>query len=182
MEKENSYRSLLARQPENAEALRGLARALMESGRFQESYAVLCRGLQAEMDSALNHHAMSELLSLMDASGMEQEHAGYSAQQEARATMQADPSFADAYRIMAGTLENRGELEQAIANMRQAVRLSPRTENYQLELANLELTERDYGSATALLRQLENSPDPRIAKQAEFALSSNVVQKNSNVH
>jgi Tfp pilus assembly protein PilF len=118
----------------------------------------------------------------MDASGMEQEHAGYSAQQEARATMQADPSFADAYRIMAGTLENRGELEQAIANMRQAVRLSPRTENYQLELANLELTERDYGSATALLRQLENSPDPRIAKQAEFALSSNVVQKNSNVH
>jgi hypothetical protein len=57
--------------------------------------------------------------------------------------------------------------------MRNAISLSPRSEGYELNLADIELTKHEYAPALALLRELKRSSNPEIAERAEY-LSLNV--------
>jgi hypothetical protein len=63
--------------------------------------------------------------------------------------------------------------------VRKAILLSPRTETYELALADIELKARDYASALSLLHALKNSHNPDISKQAENVLSSEVAQSQA---
>jgi hypothetical protein len=55
--------------------------------------------------------------------------------------------------------------------MRKAFVLAPRSEVYELALADLELKKRDYAPAVALLQELRSSHNPDVARQAEYFLS-----------
>jgi Flp pilus assembly protein TadD len=168
----NEYRSLLIHEPANASVLRGLGVALLEMGDYPKSFLYLRQAVQAEPGSALNHHALAKLLSAMDSIGAEDAHSGFSMEEEAEACTALDPHFADAYRLRASALARQGDFGQAAGLMRQAIALSPRMESYMLNLADIELKERDYGSALSLLHQLQNSRDPEVVKKAEYFLSA----------
>lgn len=176
----NEYRSLLVKEPTNASVMRGLGVALLEMGEYPKSLLYLRQAVQAQPGSALNHHALANLLSAMDSMGAEDAHAGFSMEQEAEAGTALNPHFADAYRLRASALARQGDFEQAAGLMRQAIALSPRMESYALNLADIELKERDYGSALSLLHRLQNSRDPEVVKKAEYFLSAQETPPNGD--
>ena len=55
--------------------------------------------------------------------------------------------------------------------MQKAVELSPRNESYQINLANIYMTNRKVDDAITLLRSLANSENPGIANQASASLA-----------
>jgi tetratricopeptide (TPR) repeat protein len=175
----DEYKSLLRRDPENAIALRGLGLAYLELSDYESSFDALRRAVERDPNEAVNHHAMAMLLNAMDLAGLHDAHPGFSVEDEAQACTSLAPHFADAHRLQASGLAARGEFSQAIAMMRQAVTLSPRTESYELTLADLELREHDYVPAMALLHQLQNSHDPEVVRKAEYFLSSQVREAGS---
>jgi hypothetical protein len=60
--------------------------------------------------------------------------------------------------------------------MRKAFILAPRSEIYELALADLEMKKHDWAPAVALLQELKSSHNPDVAKQAEYFLSQEVQQ------
>jgi Tfp pilus assembly protein PilF len=75
---------------------------------------------------------------------------------------------------MGFALMRQGDFDQAERMMRKALSLSPRSEAYELNLADIELKKHEYASALVLLQELKNSDSPEIARQAEYFLTSEV--------
>ena len=167
------FRSLLTRDPNNSVALRGLGRALFELKDYDGALRYLRQAVESDPKDVQNHHSLSLLLSAIEESGSSSAGRGYSSRSEAEACVQVDPSFADAYRLIASSFERQGEFDKAEGMMRKAVLLSPRTEAYELNLANIELTRHEYATALTLLRELKRSSNPEISTKAEY-LSSNI--------
>jgi tetratricopeptide (TPR) repeat protein len=167
------FKSLLSREPDNSVALRGLGLALLELKDYEGSLRYLGQAVESDPKDVQNHHSLSLLLSAIEESGSSSAAQSYSSRSEAEACVQLDPSFADAYRLIAFSFERGGEFDKAENMMRKAVSLSPRSESYELNLANIELTRHEYGTALALLRKLARSSNPEIAARAEY-LSSNI--------
>jgi len=165
--------SLLAREPQNVIALRGAGLALLEAGDYEGSFYYLRRALQIGPTDPSNHYSLSLLLSAAQAAGLTDFHTG-SLDAEAEACIHLAPTFADAYRLAASRWLREGEFNRAETAMRRAVSLSPRTERYRLQLADVELKQREYEPALSLLQELRNSHDPEIARQAGYSLSSNL--------
>jgi tetratricopeptide (TPR) repeat protein len=90
---------------------------------------------------------------------------------ELEAAIALDPKLADAYSLLAYAQAFSGEPEKGLATMQKAVELSPRNESYQINLANIYMTDRKVDDAIALLRSLANSESPGIADQARASLA-----------
>ena len=168
-------RALLRQDPANVMGQRQLGMALLELGKNEEAVDVLGRAANALPEEILNHYALA--LGLLG-SGKEPttREPGLSVGRELNACIQLDPNFADVYRLQALALSQQGLLDQAISVMRKALVLAPRSEAYELELADLQLKKRDYASAVALLQELKSSHNPDVAKQAEYFLTQEVQQ------
>jgi cytochrome c-type biogenesis protein CcmH/NrfG len=82
-----------------------------------------------------------------------------------------DPKLADAYLLLAYAQAVSGEPEKGLATMKNAVKLSPRDESYQLNLANIYMANRKVDEAIALLQSLASSGDPEVASHASAALA-----------
>jgi Flp pilus assembly protein TadD len=172
----SEFRSLLAHEPENSVALRGIGLALAEQKDYEGALPYLRKAVESDPEDARNHRALSVLLGAMEALGSTNLGA-YSSYGEAETCARLRPGFADAYRLMGFTLMRQSDFDQAETMMRKAVSLSPRSEAYELNLADIELKKHEYASALALLQELKNSNSPEIAKQAEYFLASNIDKK-----
>lgn len=169
-------RALLAIEPGNPAAMRSLGTALLEMGKDQEATVAFEVASQAEPKEVMHHYALAVALSAMELDKNQNLPHETSLDQELAACLELDPDFADVYRLQAASLSRRGLLDRAVNAVRKAILLSPRTETYELALADIELKARDYASALSLLHALKNSHNPDISKQAEFVLSSEIAQ------
>jgi tetratricopeptide (TPR) repeat protein len=167
------YQSLLTREPRNSVALRGAGLASLGMEDYERSFQFLRGAVELDPGDPLNHYSLSLLLSAGEAAGFPNLHWA-SLERESEACTRLDPSFADAYRLAASAWLRKGEFERAESAMRRAVSLSPRSEIYKLQLADIELKKHEYAHALALLQELKNSRDPEIARQAGYFLSSNL--------
>jgi tetratricopeptide (TPR) repeat protein len=167
------FEFLLAHEPENSVALRGIGLALTEQKEYDSALAYLRKAVEADPQDARNHRALSVLLGAMEAAGSINLGA-YSSYGEAEMCARLRPGFADAYRLMGFALMRQGDFDQAERMMRKALSLSPRSEAYELNLADIELKKHEYASALVLLQELKNSDSPEIARQAEYFLTSEV--------
>ena len=161
-----AYADLLNTDASNVEVLRGLGLAQFELGDYSSSLTSLARSVHENSVDPLNHYAMARLLNAMDLFGMTAAHPGFSAHAEAEICIKLDPGFADAYQVESSAVAQEGDPDSALRLIRRALTLSPRAENYKLDLAALELKQQDYASALDLLQQLKNSRDPQVARQA----------------
>lgn len=166
-------RALLQQEPNNAVVLRQLGMALIELANYDEAVDVLTRAVRAEPAEVLNHYGLAVAL-LSDASKSARRRSGDSLDRELALGSQLDPNFADLYRLQAVALSQRGLLEQATSVMHKAFLLAPRSELYELALADLEMKKHDWAPAVALLHELKSSHNPDVAKQAEYFLSQEV--------
>ncbi|HUQ49887.1 MAG TPA: tetratricopeptide repeat protein [Terriglobales bacterium] len=80
--------------------------------------------------------------------------------------IELDPNYAEAYNLKAFVLSAAKNHPEAIEALRNAIRLSPRNEQYRANLANQYLYAGKYDEATAIWAYLKQSSDPNIASMA----------------
>ena len=165
-------RDLLAREPNNPAALRGLGVALLSLGEYDEAQRNFSMAITADPDSVLNHYALGVLLDTTERSAIST--SASAAEEEAERCTELDPDFADAYQLLASAYARQGRLKDSLAAVQKAIALSPRDEIYSLNLASLWLKLHQYSDALALLRRLKASHNPEISRKADSFLSTAV--------
>ena len=88
------------------------------------------------------------------------------AQQDLRAVIDWDPTFAEAYAMLARVRTEGGGINSAIESMRNALQFSPRNEQYRLDMAHILLAGKKWDDADALLEILKTSSNPQVARAA----------------
>jgi tetratricopeptide (TPR) repeat protein len=92
--------------------------------------------------------------------------------QDLRAVLDWDPEFAEAYSMLAMARVEGGGINSAMESMREAIQLSPRNENYLLNMAQIYMAGKQWDAATALLGRLKSSPNSQIARAARKNLDA----------
>ncbi len=87
-----------------------------------------------------------------------------------RAVLDWNPDFAEAYNMLALAQLEGGGLHAAAESISSAIALSPRNQAYLLNLAHINIGEKKWDDATALLNQLKDSPDGKVAATARSDL------------
>ena len=166
-------RALLQDEPSNPVVLRQLGMVLVLLGKKEEALDFLTRAVKAEPAEVLNHYALA-LAFLSDGDKPSGRQFAGLLDRELAACVQLDPDFADVYRMQALALSRSGLFDQATAVIRKASVLAPRSEIYELALADLEIKKHHWAAAVALLQELKSSHNPDVAKQGEYFLSQEV--------
>src|SRR5581483_1180358 len=78
-----------------------------------------------------------------------------------------DPDFAEAYNMLAMGRLAGGGAHSAMTAIKLAVQLSPRSDRYLLNMANIEIALKQWDAATALLERLKGSQNQQIAHFAK---------------
>ena len=77
-----------------------------------------------------------------------------------------EPDFAEAHNMLALARLQGGGVHSAAEAIKVAIQLSPRSEQYLLNLAQIDLAGKKWDDATSLLDRLKDSSDPKIAQTA----------------
>jgi tetratricopeptide (TPR) repeat protein len=83
-----------------------------------------------------------------------------------RAVIDWDPTFAEAYGMLGVFRMEGGGVNSATESMRTAIQLSPRNEEYLLDMAHIYITGKKWDDATALLERLKGSSNAQVARVA----------------
>jgi len=83
-----------------------------------------------------------------------------------RVVIDWNPSFAEAYGMLGCFRLEGGGLNSAMESTRAAIQLSPRNQEYRLDLANIYIAGKKWDDATAMLEELKGSPDAQVARAA----------------
>ena len=77
-----------------------------------------------------------------------------------------EPDFAEAHNMLALARLQGGGVHSAADAIKVAIQLSPRSEQYLLNLAQIDLAGKKWDDATSLLERLKDSSNPKIAQTA----------------
>jgi tetratricopeptide (TPR) repeat protein len=173
---EEEFEAVLKIDPNNAAALRGLGYSYLIKQDFAKAADYFHKSSQLNPnDPRVLYY--SALLSQRQASSTSDDKLErlQSMQSELERAIKLDPQFADAYSLLAFTYRLQGKSDAAIPVLRRAIELSPRNEQYQLNLAQLCLEGKRFDEAISILRVLQSSNNPRIAARSSEELGQ--VQK-----
>ncbi|MBZ5648426.1 MAG: tetratricopeptide repeat protein [Acidobacteriia bacterium] len=166
------FEDILKAQPDNATAHRGLGYAYLHQDDFDragEHFRQAAR-LSTTDPRVYYFSALVVARQAMLAGRSPREQLSEMKKDLARA-IQLDPNFADAYSILGFANMIEGDSEAAITNCKKAADLSPRTENYSLNLARAYLMANRWADAKPILERLKGSPDRSISVVAEQQLA-----------
>jgi tetratricopeptide (TPR) repeat protein len=156
---------------DNAIAHRGLAWAHLERKEFDQSSEELARAMELDGRDPWVRYYMA-LVKFKAAQSTRNPIQGVSNMiQDLVAVVDWDPDFAEAHNMLAmGRLEGGG-VHAATDSIRVAIQLSPRNQQYLLNLAQIDLAGKKWDDATALLERLKSSVNPQIAEAARKSLA-----------
>jgi len=160
------YERILQKDPQNAGAYRGLGYAYLRKGDMVKAMENFRHAASLGSTDARVYYFVA--LSLFRKTGTYEQDPEVlvDMNQALDKAVQLDPNYADAYNLRGYVLGNARNYPAAIAAIKNAIRLSPRNEQYQSNLANQYLLAQRYDDAIALFDYLKNSSDPAIAKTA----------------
>lgn len=98
-----------------------------------------------------------------------------------RSVLEWNPEMAEAYDLLALARNAGGIPAEAMPAERAAIRLSPRNENYNLHLAQIYVTSKNWNAAGALLDRLKSSDDAEIASQARDLLAQSGAERKYGI-
>src|SRR6266849_3004395 len=151
---------------ENAIAYRGLAWAHLERKEFDQANEELARAMELDGRAPWVRYYMA-LVKFKAAQTTRKPIQGVSNMiQDLVAVVDWDPDFAEAYNMLAMGRLAGGGVHAATDSIRVAIQLSPRNQQYLLNLAQIDLAGRKWDDATALFERLKNSLNPQIAQAA----------------
>jgi tetratricopeptide (TPR) repeat protein len=163
------FQDILKEEPNHAAACRGLGYAYLQKQDFQQAGEYFKRAAQADSKDPRVHYysalTMSRQGSFSDNSNLPEMI------KELQAAIALDPNFADPYMLLAFAQMHAGDNAAGLVSIQKAVALSPRNENYQLNLAQMYLTTRKVDEAIAILQALQKSGTPAVAAHARDSLA-----------
>ena len=167
-EAQQEFERILAQNPDYAPAERGLGIAYLAKQQFDEAGKHFRRAAKlGSSDPRVYYYIGYFLYRKVSLPGASTDPEMLVDLNEAiNRAIDLDPEFADAYNLRSFALLRARNYPQAIEAMKTAIRLSPRNEEYKLNLANQYLTANRYDDAIALFGQLSSSADPNVAKMA----------------
>jgi Flp pilus assembly protein TadD len=160
------FERILQKNPEHAGAYRGLGYAYMRKGNMDKAMENFRHAAALGSTDARVYYFVA--LSLFRKTGTYEQDPEVLVEmdQALDKAVHLDPNYADAYNLRGYVLGNARNYPAAIAAIKNAIRLSPRNEQYQSNLANQYLLAQRYDDAIAMFDHLKNSSDPAIASTA----------------
>jgi tetratricopeptide (TPR) repeat protein len=165
----DEFQEVLKMDPDNASALRGAGYAYLQRRDYEHAGEYFRRAAERDGKDPRVHYYNALL---MNRAGELTDDANSDEMiKELETAIALDPKLADAYSLLASAQAASGEPEQGLTTMKKAVKLSPRNEAYQFNLANIYLANRKVDEAITLLRSLASSGNPEVAGHASAALA-----------
>ena len=189
-----SLRRAIELDPEFAEGYNSLGAVLAETGQMDLAEAAFRAALRVQPSLAVANANLANLLASRNAlaeaawhyersSGKAADQFNYGvtlvrmnhlaeAENHILAALKDDPNLPEAHDVLGGLLENRGRVDAALAEYREAVRLRPNFGKAHLDLGAALANRRDLAGAAEEFRKAAADPNPEIQQQAKQALQS----------
>jgi tetratricopeptide (TPR) repeat protein len=155
---------------ENAIAHRTLAWVAIEKNDTETAADELRKALELDPNDAWSHYYLSYMRFRAAKFNGQYFRGMANLMQDMRLVVDWDPDFAEAYNMLAMARLEGGGTSSALEPMRIAIGLSPRNQQYLLNLSRIYMAGKKWDEATALLQRLEASNDPQIARPAKQSL------------
>ena len=156
---------------DNAIAHRALAWVRMEREEFNEAGEELARARELDARDTWTRYYLA-LVKFRAAQVNRKPIQGVSNMiQDLVYVVDKEPDFAEAHNMLAMARLQGGGVHSAAGSIAIAIQLSPRNEQYLLNLAQIDLAGKKWDDATALLNRLQESSNPQIAQTAHKALA-----------
>ncbi len=156
---------------DNAVAHRGLAFAALQQNQFIQAADELSKAAQLDARDPWIHF-YAALIKYQQGQASGQEFEGLvNAMQDLHAVLDWYPEFAECYNMLGLARVEGGGINSAMQTMRTAMQLSPRNQQYQLNMAKIYIAAKKSDAAQAMLIRLTTSSDPNISQQARKELS-----------
>jgi Tfp pilus assembly protein PilF len=165
---QSEFEDVLKADPENAAALRGMGYVYLRKHDLQHASEYFQRAAARDSKDPRVHYYNALLMG--QSYGFGKSGKSGEMKKELETAIALDPKLADAYSLLGYAETFSGEPEKGLAAMRKAVELSPRNENYQMNLASIYLANRKPDEAIAVLRSLASNGNPQVAGAAAAAL------------
>ncbi len=156
---------------DNAIAHRGLAWAHLERKEFDQATEELARAMELDgRDPWVRYY--SALVKFKTAQTTRKPIQGVSNMiQDLVAVVDWNPDFAEAHNMLAMGRLAGGGIHAATDSINVAIQLSPRNQQYVMNLAQIDLAGKKWDDATVLLDRLKSSLNPEIAQAARKSLA-----------
>jgi tetratricopeptide (TPR) repeat protein len=165
----NEFEEVLAIEPNNGAALRGLGYASLRKQDFQRAAGYFQKAMQADSKDPRVYYYSALLMNQEGSSARDAEKLA-TMKKELQTSLALDPDFADSYALLAYTQMSSGEHDEALESMKKALQLSPRNEQYLYNLSQIYLAIQRVDEAVNIMRGLESSRDPGIAATARNSM------------
>jgi tetratricopeptide (TPR) repeat protein len=151
---------------DNVIAHRALAWVRMERKEFDQAGEELARARELDGKDMWTHYYLA--LVKFRASQLEQKPIEGVANmiQDLVFVVDKEPDFAEAYNMLALARLQGGSVHSASEAIKVAIQLSPRSDQYLLNLAQIDLAGKKWDDATPLLERLKDSSNPQVAQTA----------------
>lgn len=159
------FQEILAKQPENVVANRGLGYEAMQKNDWDKAGEHFRRAAAQDVKDPQIHYLLAWMMSRKGMSSGKRENLD-DIKKELTAAIALEPNYPEAYNLLGMTLSFAGEKQEAIDALQKAIALSPRNPWYMGNLANAYLQAQDLDHAIPLLQELQSSSDRGIASMA----------------
>ena len=159
------FQEILAKQPENVVANRGLGYEAMQKNDWETAGDHFRRAAAQDVKDPQVHYLLALMMSRKAMSSEHRENLD-AIRKELTAAIALEPNYPDAYSLLGMTLSVAGEKQPAIDALKKAIALSPRNPWFMGNLASAYLQAQDFDHAIPLLHELQTSKEPGIAPMA----------------
>src|SRR5450755_148147 len=151
---------------DNVIAHRALAWVRMERKEFDQAGEELARARELDGKDMWTHYYLA--LVKFRAAQLEQKPIEGVANmiQDLVSVVDKEPAFAEAYNMLALARLQGGSVHSAAEAIKVAIQFSPRSDQYLLNLAQIDLAGKKWDDATPLLERLKDSSNPQVAQTA----------------
>jgi tetratricopeptide (TPR) repeat protein len=161
----SEFQEILAKQPENVVANRGLGYEAMQKNDWDKAGEHFRRAAAQDVKDPQVHYLLALMMNRKGMSSGNRENLDFM-RKELAAAIALEPNYADAYNLLGMTLSFAGEKQESVNALQKAIALSPRSPWYMGNLANAYLQMQDFDHAIPLLQDLRMSKEPGIASMA----------------
>ena len=179
------FEDVLAKQPDNGVAHRGLGYALFRKGDYQKAEEHFRKSVELNTADAQSHYFYALLLlrraGVITSGGETQSFvmigSGESqpmnvVKREVEAAIALNAEYADAYNLLAMSSAQLGDYAAAVAAESHAVQLDRHNEMYAMNLGQYYMAARNWKEAEAVMRILANSSNEPVALTAQSHLQN----------
>lgn len=164
---EDEYRAVLAQQPDNVRANRGLGYAALMHGEYEKAEHYFAKVAETDQQDPMLHYYYAMLLMRSGAGDAREKIV-----KQAELATKLNPELADAYNIEAIANARAHDYAAAEEAMGKALKLKPNDPRYQANLAGFYLSDHKVGLAKSLFQALTQSDEPTVAMNAQRSLES----------